>query len=202
MAGVLVERAPNVDYSWVTVALGGLIVFIGGQGLIHLFSGKGGSDADLQQGGGALGQLLASTLSELLSPVGAFVVLITIVLVGILLPGIVILFGIGALIGLGLLEMVPVWAAASSGAFLGDGISYALGHRFRGHLLEVWPFSRYPGLMERGTRFFHAHGAKSVLAGRFIGPLRPIIPAVGGMMGMRPARFVAVLIPACVLWAR
>ena len=43
VAGVLVERAPSVDYSWVTVALGGLIVFIGGQGLIHLFSGKGGT---------------------------------------------------------------------------------------------------------------------------------------------------------------
>jgi len=125
----------------------------------------------------------------------------SLVLIGILLPGIVILFGIGTLIGLGLLEMVPVWAAASSGAFLGDGISYALGHRFRGHLLEIWPFSRYPGLMERGTRFFHAHGAKSVLAGRFIGPLRPIIPAVGGMMGMKPSRFVAVDTVACVTWA-
>jgi membrane protein DedA with SNARE-associated domain len=125
----------------------------------------------------------------------------SLVLIGILLPGIVILFGIGALIGLGLLEMVPVWAAASSGAFLGDGLSYALGHRFRGHLLEIWPFSRYPGLMERGTRFFHAHGAKSVLAGRFIGPLRPIIPAVGGMMGMVPSRFLAVDIVACVTWA-
>jgi S-DNA-T family DNA segregation ATPase FtsK/SpoIIIE len=82
---VLVERAPKVDYSWVTVALGGLIVFIGGQGLIHLFSGKGDSASDLEQGGGALGATLASTLSDLLSPVGAFVVLITIVLVGILL---------------------------------------------------------------------------------------------------------------------
>jgi membrane protein DedA with SNARE-associated domain len=125
----------------------------------------------------------------------------SLVLIGILLPGIVILFGIGALIGPGLLEMVPVWAAASSGAFLGDGLSYALGHRFRGHLLEVWPFSRYPGLMERGTRFFHAHGSKSVLAGRFIGPLRPIIPAVGGMMGMKPSRFLAVDTLACVTWA-
>jgi len=125
----------------------------------------------------------------------------SLVLVGILLPGIVILFGIGTLIGLGLLDMVPVWAAASLGAFLGDGLSYALGHRFRGHLLEIWPFSRYPGLMERGTRFFHAHGAKSVLAGRFIGPLRPIIPAVGGMMGMKPSRFLAVDSVACVTWA-
>jgi membrane protein DedA with SNARE-associated domain len=125
----------------------------------------------------------------------------SLVLVGILLPGIVILFGIGALIGLGLMDMVPVWAAASVGAFLGDSFSYALGRRFRGHLLDIWPFSRYPGLMERGTRFFHAHGAKSVLAGRFIGPLRPIIPAVGGMMGMTPSRFLAVDTMACVTWA-
>jgi S-DNA-T family DNA segregation ATPase FtsK/SpoIIIE len=85
VAGVLVERAPSVDYSWLTVALGGLIVFIGGQGLIHLFSGKGGSESDLEQGGGALGQALSSVLSDLVSPVGAFVILVGIVLVGILL---------------------------------------------------------------------------------------------------------------------
>ena len=84
-AGVLVERAPSVDYSWVTVALGGLIVFIGGLGLIHLFSGKGDTASDLQQGGGALGNALSSTLSDLVSPIGAFVILIGIVLVGILL---------------------------------------------------------------------------------------------------------------------
>ncbi|MBT8059757.1 MAG: VTT domain-containing protein [Gammaproteobacteria bacterium] len=125
----------------------------------------------------------------------------SLVLIGILLPGIVILFGVGALIGLGIVEMTPIWIAASAGAILGDGLSYALGHRFRGHLLDIWPFSRYPRLMERGTRFFHAHGAKSVVAGRFIGPLRPIIPAVAGMMGMRPSRFLAVDIPACVAWA-
>lgn len=125
----------------------------------------------------------------------------SLVLVGILLPGIVILFGVGTLIGLGIMELIPIWLAATSGAFLGDFLSYLLGHRFRGHLLDIWPFSRYPALMERGTRFFHAHGAKSVVAGRFIGPLRPIIPAVAGMMGMKPGRFIAVDIPACVTWA-
>ena len=125
----------------------------------------------------------------------------SLVLIGILLPGIVILFGVGTLIGLGMLELIPIWVAASTGAFLGDSLSYLLGHRFRGHLLDIWPFSRYPTLMERGTRFFHAHGAKSVVAGRFIGPLRPIIPSVAGMMGMKPSRFLAVDIPACITWA-
>ncbi|MEE4216092.1 MAG: VTT domain-containing protein [Xanthomonadales bacterium] len=125
----------------------------------------------------------------------------SLVLIGILLPGMFILFGVGALIGLGVLDMLPIWIAATVGAFLGDSFSYLLGHRFRGALVDIWPFSRYPGLIERGTHFFHRHGAKSIMAGRFVGPLRPIIPAVGGMMGMKPSRFLAVDIPACILWA-
>lgn len=125
----------------------------------------------------------------------------SLVLIGILLPGMFILFGVGALIGLGVLDMLPIWIAATVGAFLGDSLSYLLGHRFRGALVDIWPFSRYPGLMKRGTHFFQRHGAKSIMAGRFIGPLRPVIPAVGGMMGMKPSRFLAVDIPACILWA-
>ena len=125
----------------------------------------------------------------------------SLVLIGILLPGIVILFGVGTLVGLGILDMVSMWVAASTGAFLGDFFSYLLGRRFRAHLLDIWPFSRYPGVMERGSRFFHAHGAKSIMAGRFIGPLRPIIPAVGGMMGMKPGRFLGIDVLACITWA-
>ncbi len=122
-------------------------------------------------------------------------------LIGLLLPGIMILFGIGTLIGLGLLDLMPIWIAASSGAFLGDSASYLLGRHLRGHLMDFWPFSRYPGLMERGAIFFQSHGAKSLVAGRFIGPLRPIIPAVAGMMGMKPSRFLVIDIPACISWA-
>lgn len=125
----------------------------------------------------------------------------SLVLIGILLPGMFILFGVGALIGLGMLEFTPIWIAATAGAILGDSLSYALGRRYRESLIDVWPFSRYPGVMERGTEFFERHGAKSVVAGRFIGPLRPVIPAVGGMMGMPPGRFAVVDVAACVIWA-
>ena len=78
----------------------------------------------------------------------------SLVLIGILLPGIMILFGVGALIGLDVMAMMPIWFAASAGALLGDGLSYALGRRFGEHLLDIWPFSRYPRMMERGREFF------------------------------------------------
>ena len=38
---------------------------------------------------------------------------------------------LGALIGLGVLEMTPIWIAASIGALLGDSFSYYLGRRYR-----------------------------------------------------------------------
>jgi len=120
--------------------------------------------------------------------------------VGILIPGIIILFGIGALISFGAIEMLPVWLWGSSGALAGDVISYAVGHRYRAHLAESWPFSRFPGMLERGREFFRAHGAKSVAIGRFIGPLRPVIPVTAGMMGMTPRRFLMVAVPACLAW--
>lgn len=122
-------------------------------------------------------------------------------LIGLLLPGLMILFGVGSLIGLGVMEMLPIWLAASSGAFIGDSISYWLGRRYREQLLDIWPFSRYPNVMNRGHEFFFKHGEKSVFVGRFIGPLRPIIPAIGGILGMAPARFLVADFAACIAWA-
>ena len=125
----------------------------------------------------------------------------SLVLVGLLLPGLMILFGVGSLVGLGVVQMLPMWLAASAGAFFGDSFSYWLGRRYRDQLLEIWPFSRYPNVMNRGTDFFTKHGEKSVFVGRFIGPLRPIIPAVGGTLGMTPARFLVADFAACIAWA-
>jgi len=120
--------------------------------------------------------------------------------VGILVPGIIILFGIGALISLGALDMLPIWLLGSLGAFAGDLVSYAIGRRYRSNLADIWPFARFPRMLERGRDYFHVHGPKSVAIGRFIGPLRPVIPVTAGMLGLAPRRFFMVDIPACVLW--
>ena len=120
--------------------------------------------------------------------------------VGILIPGIIILFGLGALISLGALDMLPIWLWGSMGAFVGDIVSYALGRRYRSHLPEIWPFSKFPRMLERGRDYFNVHGPKSVAVGRFIGPLRPVIPVTAGMLGLAPRRFLLVDIPACIVW--
>lgn len=124
----------------------------------------------------------------------------SLVVVGFFLPGILILFGIGALLGMGEASWIPLWVGGSLGALCGDILSFWIGQRYQMQLRRMWPFARYPGMLMRGRAFFERHGAKSVLAGRFIGPLRPVIPTTAGMMGMRWSTFLAVCIPACVLW--
>lgn len=120
--------------------------------------------------------------------------------VGILVPGIIILFGIGALIALGAMDLMTIWMWGSIGAFAGDIISFSIGRRFRESLPDTWPFSRFPKMILRGREYFRDHGAKSVVIGRFIGPLRPVIPVTAGMLGLTTRRFLMVAIPACILW--
>ena len=89
LAGVFVERAPNTGSGWGVTAIGGVFVFVGALGLIHLIWGSGTSDEALRQGGGWLGAELSGYLSDLVSSPGAFVVLL-----GLVLAGIVMLFNL------------------------------------------------------------------------------------------------------------
>jgi DNA segregation ATPase FtsK/SpoIIIE, S-DNA-T family len=89
VAGAFIERAPKVGPGWSLTAVGGLIVFVAGLGLIHLVWGRGGGQTALREGGGALGHALSSLLSELVSAPGAFVVLL-----GLLLGGLILLLNV------------------------------------------------------------------------------------------------------------
>lgn len=122
-------------------------------------------------------------------------------IVGLIVPGAILMFGFGALIATGHLEFWPTMVWAAAGAIGGDGLSYWLGHRYREQLARVWPLSRHPGLLQRGVTFFNRHGGKSVVFGRFVGPLRAVIPAVAGMLHMPVMRFAAANVFSGVTWA-
>jgi S-DNA-T family DNA segregation ATPase FtsK/SpoIIIE len=85
VAGVLVERPSRLGYGSSLAILGGLIVFAGALGMIHLVWGHGASREALSAGGGALGNSLSGVFAELLSPIGAFVVLLGLVGAGLIL---------------------------------------------------------------------------------------------------------------------
>lgn len=106
-------------------------------------------------------------------------------LVGFAVPSLPLLFGIGTLAGLGLINPWYAMACAAAGAFLGDALSYAFG-RYQGrHLRRIWPFNRHPQWLARGEAFFHRHGLKGIVIARYVGAVRPLVPAIAGMLHMR-----------------
>ncbi|MDX1812003.1 MAG: DedA family protein, partial [Gammaproteobacteria bacterium] len=122
-------------------------------------------------------------------------------IVGLILPGTVLMFGVGTLVGAGVLDLWHTMLIAFLGAVAGDGLSFYIGKFYYHRIVKVWPFNKHPDFIDKGKAFFEKHGGKSILIGRFVGPVRPVIPAVAGMMGMSQSYFFAVNIISALGWA-
>ncbi|RUR11984.1 VTT domain-containing protein [Legionella sp. km772] len=122
-------------------------------------------------------------------------------IVGSIIPGSVTMTAIGILAGSGILRIDLTLIASSLGAICGDSLSYALGYFYSEKLVDMWPFKKYPSWLAYGKDFFSRHGGKSVLIGRFVGPLRSIIPVIAGIMHMKQWRFLLANFISGIGWS-
>jgi membrane-associated protein len=121
--------------------------------------------------------------------------------VGALVPGSTIILALSALIPGGELKLWGVLAAAITGAALGDGTAFWVGHRSQRDILNVWPLTKYPGVVAQSEAFFHSRGWLAVFFARFVPPIRAFVPITAGALGMPPLRFYGINIPAILVWA-
>jgi membrane protein DedA with SNARE-associated domain/membrane-associated phospholipid phosphatase len=135
---------------------------------------------------------------------GAVVFLIALsdalIIVGAIVPALPLLIGVGVLIGLGELSGPYAVICAALGAFVGDGVSFYVGRRWGTQLRGHWPFSKYPQFLERGERLFRRNSTKAIFVARYVGPIRPFVPAVAGMAHMPLRRYLPVSAAAGLSW--
>lgn len=122
-------------------------------------------------------------------------------LIGILVPGVAMLAIAAFVAGSGTLDLGPALACAFVGAVLGDGVSFLLGRRLGPGLQRHPRLTGYRHWLARGEGFFDRHGPASVALGRFVGPIRPVIPLVAGMVGMPGRLFLVVNLLSALAWA-
>lgn len=120
---------------------------------------------------------------------------------GLFVPGSTMIVAASILVPSGALALGPMLTLALAGAAAGDLAAYYLGRRYGARLLSSGLLARRPDLVGRATGFFDRHGGKGVLLGRFIPPLRGIVPAVAGVSGLSWPRFLAATAPAVLVWA-
>ncbi|MGA8227584.1 MAG: DedA family protein [Xanthobacteraceae bacterium] len=121
--------------------------------------------------------------------------------ISLILPASTVLVAIGALIGAGALDFVPVWIAAAIGAASGDWLSYWLGQKFGGPISRIWPLSRHPDLIPRGHAFVGKYGIAAIFIGRFFGPLRAAVPLAAGILQMSWWPFQIANVTSAFIWA-
>jgi hypothetical protein len=84
---------------------------------------------------------------------------------------------------------------------LGDGSSFLLGRWFGPAMRRLPWLQRRPHWIEAGERFFERHGVLGVVLGRFVGPIRPVVPLIAGMLRMRKTTFFAINLTSALAWA-
>jgi membrane protein DedA with SNARE-associated domain len=120
--------------------------------------------------------------------------------VGLIMPGSVLTVFSGWLAFQGKAPIEAIIAAAACGALVGDLLSYWLGARFGIHLWEWQLLKKRQNLLRLTEIFFIEHGAKSVFFGRFLGPIRGLVPFVAGASQMRPLKFTLYSVISGILW--
>ncbi|MCE9665123.1 bifunctional DedA family/phosphatase PAP2 family protein [Halomonas sp. M5N1S17] len=144
---------------------------------------------------------LAPSPGMLLFFIGLIALLESLALVGLLLPGVILITAAASLAGHQDMAISTILLAAFAGAVIGDGLSFILGYTQRERVTRLWPFSRHPEWLARGARFFQRYGSLSVFFGRFVGPVRPVIPLIAGMLHMSPRAFIWANLASAALWA-
>ncbi|MFA5598948.1 MAG: DedA family protein, partial [Pusillimonas sp.] len=124
----------------------------------------------------------------------------SLLIVGVAIPATAIMLVVGGLVGNGTLDAGPVVFWGIVGAVVGDAISYYIGRLLGPRIIHRWPLNKQRRAVARARHFFYRYGMLSIFAGRFLGPLRAILPTVAGVMKMRHARFQVANILSAIVW--
>jgi membrane-associated protein len=117
------------------------------------------------------------------------------------LPGDSLLFVVGALCGVGLMNLPLVLVLLIAAAILGNQSNYAIG-RYFGPKVFQWENSRFfnKRAFEQAHAFYEKYGGITIVAARFMPFLRTFAPFVAGVAQMTRSRFTFYDVTGALLW--
>jgi membrane protein DedA with SNARE-associated domain len=124
----------------------------------------------------------------------------SLVLVGLFFPATLIMVFAGLAIEQGKLDATSIIVWSIAGAVLGDLVTYWIGRWIGPSIVHHWPLNRDRSAVARARLFFRKYGFLSIFIGRFLGPVRPTIPLVAGIMRMRHLTFQIANVTSAIVW--
>jgi membrane protein DedA with SNARE-associated domain len=123
--------------------------------------------------------------------------------VGLPVPAVPVLLGVGALTGAGQMSLTLAFAAAIAASLPPDVIWYELGRRRGARVLGLLcRISLEPdSCVRRAENLFMQRGRRALLIAKFLPGLSTVAPPLAGMVGIARWQFLALDIAAALLWA-
>jgi membrane protein DedA with SNARE-associated domain len=121
--------------------------------------------------------------------------------IGLFIPGWLLLVGIGGLIGQEVVNFYVISFAAFLGAVIGEYLSFYLGYHYHQAILNMPLVAKRKTITDYAREFFTKHGVVGVFIGRFLGPTRAFVPFIAGISQMNKKTFIWVNISSAMIWA-
>jgi membrane-associated protein len=117
------------------------------------------------------------------------------------LPGDSLLFVVGAMCGVGLIDFWLVVTVLIVAAILGDQCNYMIG-RYFGPKVFQWENSRWfnKRAFDRAHNFYERYGGITIILARFMPFIRTFAPFVAGVAAMNRAKFTAYNVAGAFIW--
>lgn len=124
----------------------------------------------------------------------------TMIGVGLILPGSMIILFLGALSARGYLDIGDLIWFSVLGAILGDNVNYYLGRKYGTQWLEGGFWLLKTSHIDKAKHFLDVHGAKSIFLGRFIPSVKEIAPFIAGSIKMNQRTFMFWNVLGAIGW--
>ncbi|NIG99108.1 MAG: DedA family protein [Buchnera aphidicola (Periphyllus acericola)] len=122
-------------------------------------------------------------------------------IIGLFIPGMMIMSTFGAIIANSHEKFYPSWIASTIGCLLGDWISYLIGFKFKKWINKLKIFKKYNIIIEKIIKTLNKYSVLTIFFGKFIGPTRPIIPILAGMLDIPfIKKFFFPNLFSCIIW--
>lgn len=117
------------------------------------------------------------------------------------LPGDSLLFVVGALCGLGLMELGIVVPMLIVAAIAGDQVNYTIG-RYFGPKVWQWENTRFfnKRAFQQAHDFYEKYGGITIMLARFLPFIRTFVPFVAGVAEMSRTKFTAYNVAGALVW--
>ncbi|RZJ05182.1 MAG: DedA family protein [Rubrivivax sp.] len=117
------------------------------------------------------------------------------------LPGDSLLFVVGAMCGVGLMDVGVSMGLLTAAAILGNQSNYAIGRHFGPRVFQ-WEDSRFfnKAAFDKAHAFYEKYGGFTIVAARFMPFLRTFAPFVAGVAQMTRRKFTFYDVTGGALW--